>query len=132
MADGNIEHLKKQQAELHHVSEHLANERTILAWVRTAIAIITLGIALNRFSLFLVEFAHSVPGGRQANIHAEELGIGLVILGVAVMLGGLWHYLDVARAIDEGSYRPSRIRIVLPALIVVVLGGASLVWLLWL
>ena len=37
-----------------------------------------------------------------------------------------------ARAIDEGAYRPSRIRIVLPALIVVVLGGASLVWLLWL
>lgn len=130
MADNNIEHLK-QQAELHHVSEHLANERTILAWVRTAIAIMTLGIAINRFSLFLVEFSREVPGGRAANVHAEELGIGLVVLGVVVMLGGLWHYLDVARAIDEGSYRPSRVRIVVPSLVVVLLGGASLVWLLW-
>jgi putative membrane protein len=131
MVDSNIEHLKQQQAQLHHVSEHLANERTILAWVRTAIAIITLGIAINRFSLFLIEFSRTVPGGRTANIHAEELGIGLVILGVVVMLGGIWHYLDVARAIDDGSYRPSRIRIVVPATIVVLLGGASLVWLLW-
>ena len=132
MVDANIEHLKRQQAELHHVSEHLANERTILAWVRTAIAVMTLGIAINRFSLFLVEFARMVPGGgRTTNLHAEELGIGLVILGVIVMLGGIWHYLDVARAIDEGSYRPSRMRIVVPALVVVLIGGASLVWLLW-
>ncbi|MBN9090925.1 MAG: DUF202 domain-containing protein [Reyranella sp.] len=134
MADNNIEH-PQQQAEPHHVPEHLANERTILAWVRTAIAIITLGIAINRFSLFLVEFSRivpsGVPGGRTANTHAEELGIGLVILGVVVMLGGIWHYLDVARAIDEGNYRASRVRIVVPSLVVVLLGGASLVWLLW-
>lgn len=128
----HIEGLKQQQAELHHVSEHLANERTILAWVRTAIAVMTLGIAINRFSLFLIEFARMVPGGgRATNVHAEEAGIGLVIVGVLVMLGGIWHYLDVARAIDEGNYRSSRLRIVVPALIVVLLGGATLVWLLW-
>jgi putative membrane protein len=131
MADHNIEHPKRQQADLSHVSEHLANERTILAWVRTAIAVMALGIAINRFSLFLVEFSRIMPGGRTTNLHAEELGIGLVILGVVVMLGGLWHYLDVARAIDQGTYRPSRIRIVVPSVIVVLIGGGSLVWLLW-
>ena len=129
--EGHIEGLKQQQAELHHVSEHLANERTILAWVRTAIAVMTLGIAINRFSLFLIEFARIVPGGRAANVHAEEAGIGLVIVGVLVMLGGIWHYLDVAKAIDEGTYRPARVKIVLASLAVVVLGGASLAWLLW-
>jgi len=131
MAGNDIEHLKQQQAKLHHVAEHLANERTILAWIRTAIAIMTLGIAINRFSLFLVEFSHIVPGGRAANIHAEQLGIGLVILGVLVMLGAIWHYLDIAKAIDEDTYRPSRLKIVLASLAVVVLGGASLAWLLW-
>src|SRR5215475_3925159 len=129
MAD-DLHDLKAKQKKLLHVSEHLANERTILAWIRTAIAIMTLGIAINRFSLFLVEFSRIVPGGRTANIHAEELGIGLVILGVIVMLGAIWHYLDVAKAIDEDTYRPSRLRIVLAALAVVVLGGASLAWLL--
>lgn len=128
----DIDRLKQQQAELHHVSEHLANERTILAWIRTAIAVMTLGVGINRFSLFMVEFSHIVPGGRKLNtIHAEELGIGLVILGIVILLGGIWHYLDVAKAIDEGTYRPSRRKIVLAALAVVVLGGASLVWLLF-
>ena len=132
MAGDDIEHLKQQQAKLHHVSEHLANERTILAWIRTAIAVMTLGVGINRFSLFLVEFSHIVPGtGRTANVHAEELGVGLVILGILMMLGAIWHYLDVAKAIDEDTYRPSRLKIVLTSLAVVVLGGASLAWLLW-
>ena len=131
MAGSDIDHPKRQQAEQHHVSEHLANERTILAWVRTAIAIVALGIAINRFSLFLVEFAKAVPGARTATLHqAEHLGIALVILGVIVMLGGIWHYLAVARAIDQGDYRPSRLRIVVPALLVVLVGGASVAWLL--
>ena len=128
----DVDRLREQQAAQHHVSEHLANERTILAWIRTAIAIMTLGIAINRFSLFLVEFSHIVPGtGRTANVHAEELGVGLVILGIVMMLGAIWHYLDVAKAIDEDTYRPSRLKIVLTSLAVVVLGGASLAWLLW-
>jgi putative membrane protein len=128
----DVDRLKEQQAQLHHVSEHLANERTILAWIRTAIAVMTLGVGINRFSLFLVEFSHIVPDGRKlSTTRAEELGIGLVILGILMMLGAIWHYLDVAKAIDEGTYRPSRRKIVLAALTVVVLGGASLAWLLW-
>jgi putative membrane protein len=131
MSSTELHNLKEQQAKLLHVAEHLANERTILAWIRTAIAVMTLGVGINRFSLFLVEFSHIVPGGRTANIHAEELGVGLVILGIVMMLGAIWHYLDIAKAIDEGTYRPSRVKIVLASLAVVGLGGASLAWLLW-
>jgi len=73
-----------------------------------------------------------VPGGgRTANVLAEELGVGLVILGILMMLGAIWHYLDVAKAIDEDTYGPSRLKIVATSLAVVVLGGASLAWLLW-
>ena len=127
----DIKDLKEQQKKLHHVSEHLANERTMLAWIRTAIAVMTLGVGINRFSLFLVEFSKIVPGGRTANIHAEQLGIALVGLGLLALLGGIWHYLHVARAIDDETYRPARIGIVLTTLAVLALGGTSLVWLLW-
>ncbi|MBN9488942.1 MAG: DUF202 domain-containing protein [Alphaproteobacteria bacterium] len=132
MAEREIQDLGQQQKELHHVSEHLANERTMLAWIRTAIAVMTFGVGINRFSLFLVEFSKIVPGGGRAeNAHAERLGIGLVGLGLLVMLGGTWHYIHVARTIDTESYRPARIGIVLTALAVLALGGTSLVWLLW-
>ncbi|MBS0221875.1 MAG: DUF202 domain-containing protein [Proteobacteria bacterium] len=131
MASSEILDLKQQQRQLHHVSEHLANERTILAWIRTAIAVITLGVGINRFSLFLVEFSKIVPGSRTANAHAEQLGIGLVVLGLVVMLGGTWHYVHVARTIDDETYRPARVGIVLTSLTVLALGGTSLAWLLW-
>jgi putative membrane protein len=130
-AKTEIRDLKEQQKKLHHVSEHLANERTMLAWIRTAIAVMTLGVGINRFSLFLVEFSKIVPGGRTANLHAEQLGIALVGLGLLALLGGTWHYLHVARAIDDETYRPARVGIVLVTLAVLLLGGTSLVWLLW-
>ncbi len=130
MAEKEIRELKDQQQKLHHVSEHLANERTILAWIRTAIAVMTFGVGINRFSLFLLEFAQTVPGSRRVNMHAEYLGIGLVGLGVLVMIGGTFHYLHVANAIDSETYRPSRAGTIATALAVLALGGISLVWLL--
>ena len=130
MTATDLGELRRQQARLHHVSEHLANERTVLAWIRTAIAVMTLGIAINRFSLFLLEFSRTVPGGRTVNIHAEEAGTGIVGLGVVLILGAIWHYLRVARMIDAGNYQALRSPIVAAALAVLVLGGASLVWLL--
>jgi putative membrane protein len=127
----DIHDLKAQQKKLHHVTEHLANERTILAWIRTAIAVITLGVGINCFSLFLVEFSHIVPGGKTANVHAEQLGIGLVALGLLVMIGAMFHYLHVAKAIDDESYRPSRLGVIMTAIAVLLLGGTSLAWMLW-
>ena len=34
-------------------SDHAANERTFLAWVRTAIAMMAFGFVIERFDLFL-------------------------------------------------------------------------------
>lgn len=110
-----------------HVAEHLANERTILAWVRTSIAVMTFGVALNRFSLFLLEF-HRTPASQQAvNRHGETVGIGLIALGVLIMLGASWHYLHVARTIDANTYRPRHFMIIGVAFAVVAIGGTALV-----
>jgi putative membrane protein len=56
----------------HHVLNHLSNERTLLAWIRTSIAVIALGIGINRVSLFLMEIHQLVPELRAvANSHIE-------------------------------------------------------------
>ncbi len=113
-----------------HVTEHLANERTILAWIRTSIAVMTLGVAINRFSLFLIEMHQVVPEVRTyANRHIEKLGIGLVVLAIAIMLGAIWHYLKVSRAIDDEAYRPSTSMMIATSIVIVVMGGSALVWL---
>ena len=112
-----------------HVAEHLANERTLLAWIRTAIAVMTLGVAINRFSLFLMEIHQLAPGSRAANLHAETIGIGLVMLGIVLLCGALWHYRYVGRTIENETYRPANRLLVLASLAIVVLGGSALIWL---
>ncbi len=112
-----------------HVAEHLANERTLLAWIRTAIAVMTLGVAINRFSLFLMEIHQLAPGSRAANLHAETLGVGLVMLAIVLMCGALWHYRYVGRTIENETYRPANRLLVLASLAIVVLGGSALIWL---
>jgi putative membrane protein len=113
-----------------HVSEHLANERTVLAWVRTSIAVMTFGVALNRFSLFLLEFHRTPEAERAVNRHAETVGTGLVVLGMLIMVGAAWHYLHVADTIDRNVYRPQRFVIIVMAFAVVAMGGMSLLLLL--
>jgi putative membrane protein len=115
------------QLKAQHVTEHLANERTVLAWVRTSIAVMTFGVALNRFSLFLLEFHRTPEAERAVNRHAETVGIGLIGLGILIMLGAAWHYLHVADAIDRGSYRPRRFVIIAVSVAVVAIGGTALI-----
>ena len=112
-----------------HVAEHLANERTLLAWIRTSIAVITLGVAINRFSLFLMEVHQLAPESRVSNLHAEKVGIGLVALGIVLLCGGTWHYLHVGRTIENETYRPANRTLVLTSLAIGVVGGSALIWL---
>lgn len=118
-----------RQPAAQHISDHLANERTILAWIRTSIAVITLGVAINRFSLFLMELHQVAPQIRASNRHAETVGVGLVVLGLVIMCGALWHYLHVANTIDNRTYRAPRLIMAVTSLAVVVMGGAALIWL---
>ncbi len=40
-------------------SDHAANERIFLAWVRTGIAVIAFGFVIEKFNIFLATIAHS-------------------------------------------------------------------------
>lgn len=66
--------------------DHLANERTLLAWVRTSLALMAFGVAVAKLATFLQIAALDHP----------ELGASLPapiwskLLGVALVLGGLF------------------------------------------
>ena len=118
-----------------HASNHLANERTFLAWVRTALALLGMGFVLARMGLFLRQLA--VVGGASVHLgtHAgrEFVVTGVIFLIMGTLLGA-WsgvRYDENRRALDADRFEPAR----LPVLAVVgsvVLGGLVIVGLvLW-
>jgi putative membrane protein len=69
--------------------DHLANQRTYLAWVRTAVTFIGLGFAVDRLLL--------------DDALGPVLGIAMMLLGAAMMLPALLSYRRVERAIETGE-----------------------------
>ena len=93
------------------VRDHLANERTFLAWVRTAVTFIGLGFAVD-------QLLAPAAGG-------ALLGLSLIAIGGALMVPALIGYRRTSRAIDRGDYAPPVITNTLLAL-VVLLGAVAL------
>lgn len=85
--------------------DHLANERTLLAWSRTGIAIIALGFVVARFGLLIREL-----GARIGHVPASATGLStgfgaaLVICGGLATLLALARYLRTGRQIERGEY----------------------------
>lgn len=55
---------------IYNFTEHSANERTFLAWVRTGIAVIAFGFVIEKFNLFLRALAANAPAALGKAIHA--------------------------------------------------------------
>ena len=75
-----------------------ANERTYLAWMRTALALIAFGFLLERFDLLFHYFAKSMSGGNilltpPGSLIGREAGIILTALGLLLMLISTWRFV---------------------------------------
>jgi putative membrane protein len=62
----------------------LANERTLLSWVRTSVAIVGLGFLVARFNLLVRYTAHNTNS--LANLFAAALGLAIAALGALALL----------------------------------------------
>ena len=76
-----------------------AAERTLLAWQRSAIALMGFGFVVERFGLFLQMMTHQSLSGSQRSF-SLGLGIALLLLGAAVALVSARQFHQVAKNLD--------------------------------
>ncbi len=87
------------------VTDHMANERTYLAWVRTGITVIALGFVVAKFGIIIKEL---VPGAPATSYHlSSAIGIVLVIAGGFMQIMALRSFLRNRRSIEAGNFEPS-------------------------
>lgn len=101
---------------------HLANERTFLAWLRTGLTAMALGLASAEF------LSHDV--------HIKGLSIGramavvLVTVGIMLAIISTFQYLRSRAAIDASQFVPARRSIILSAVLVALVGIVALLFVL--
>jgi putative membrane protein len=90
-------------------SDHLANERTFLAWVRTSIGIMAFGFVVEKFSLFVKQI--SLILGKENVIHQTGysgiLGIVLVAVGTVTSVLSYIRYKHSEKQLNDGEYKHS-------------------------
>lgn len=91
-------------------SDHLANERTFLAWVRTSIALMGFGFVIVKFALFVRQIS-LVLGGARLNSgkgYSAVIGIVMVALGALMAMLAWLRYRNIEMHLRNGTYFPSR------------------------
>ncbi len=88
--------------------DHAANERTMLAWLRTGIALMAFGFAIARFALFLREFAQARGATPVHGLGSTWFGVALVVSGLLINAGATFRYRTNRAAIEQRkSFSPS-------------------------
>ncbi|MBV9008044.1 MAG: DUF202 domain-containing protein [Verrucomicrobia bacterium] len=113
-------------------TELLANERTFLAWVRTSIAVMSLGFVIARFGIWLRELAEKINPQMQHGATGVSLPLGATMIafgGVLTLLAG-WRYHVVNRVIKSGKIEADPKMVTLITIAVVLLSATIIIYML--
>ena len=92
---------------IEHYTDHAANERTYLAWIRTAISIMAFGFLIEKFDLFITYLGkQSEAAGFEPSRTAEAVGVTLFLLGVLVIIAATLRFFAHKAAIDSAEAAP--------------------------
>ncbi len=112
--------------------DHLANERTFLAWVRTSIGVMAFGFVVVKFSLFVRQLSillHKDLALPQSG-YSSAIGIGIVAFGVLIGALSFIRFRITERQLDNNVYKPSALLTALLAAFVIITGLCLVVYLL--
>jgi putative membrane protein len=115
-------------------SDHAANERTYLAWVRTGIAITAFGFVIEKFNLFILTLASAAVTDQSQRLQLAALagrvgrydGLALIAGGVALVVLATVRFIRITRFLDDGESHAAadvRTELTLSAVLVLLIAG---------
>jgi len=104
--------------------DHLANERTFLAWVRTSVAIVVFGFAIGRFAIAMRQLSGLQGHEVKATGFSVWMGTISIIAGVVMIVAGLMRYRKTRAQLDQGQFEPAGFIVDLVTILVVLFGLA--------
>lgn len=107
---------KPKRLNPNRIRDHLANERTYLAWMRSGIALMGFGVLIVRLRILRPPMAPQPPGT------GWKLGLMFAIAGLLSVFLSTQHYFAVRNDIEEDTYEPPDRWVILSSLTIVLLG----------
>jgi putative membrane protein len=115
-------------------SDHAANERTFLAWVRTGIAVIAFGFVVEKFNVFVLTMASAGPPDAQHRMQLERLSgpfgrydaLALILVGLALVVIAAARFVRTGRLLDDQEMHSAdsvRAELILSATLVLIVAG---------
>jgi putative membrane protein len=91
-------------------TDHLANERTFLAWIRTSIALMGFGFVIVKFALFIrqISIALAEKPVQTPRGYSEIIGVSMVALGAMIALLAYFRYRHIEKQLSDNEYFPSK------------------------
>jgi uncharacterized membrane protein YidH (DUF202 family) len=118
----------KPSAKVRSPNDHMANERTFLAWIRTSIGLMAFGFVVEKFAFFMKKlslfFGKAIADESAASSlgYSSIFGIALVAFGTFMGVLAFIRYKKVEKEIDEDTYRPSLVLDILLTSLIVIMG----------
>lgn len=111
-------------------NNHLANERTFLAWIRTSLSIIVFGFVVSKFGIALREFflvqGHAVKESNSSLI----IGVIFMSVGIIFAITASIRYRITMDRINASNFKPANLIAVLLGLFAAAFGAILIIYLL--
>jgi putative membrane protein len=93
-------------------TDHSANERTYLAWIRTSVAIMAFGFLIEKFDLFVSYIGKAIGDevNFQSSISAEIVGLGLFLVGVLIVITSTVRFFTYKKSIESDEQIPYSVK----------------------
>jgi putative membrane protein len=89
------------------LNQHQANERTLLAWLRTGISMMGFGFAIAKFGLYMRELIAAghlqLPQAAAHHVGSGWIGTAFVAVGIFTNFFGTLHFRRMRSAIERGD-----------------------------